>query len=129
MTDAAASGPDEEAPDTSTQDDAPADGTVEDHPDWVDNLKLGAIRDVKEQIEKSRTFLVEDWTTSTQTVPSATDPDGLNPTVVVGGAGPDSFRTALDEETWNSAPPWSISPGSTPPSTRSPLCSMPSSLS
>ena len=57
MTDAVASGPDEEAPDTSTQDDAPADGTVEDHPDWVDNLKLKAIRDVKEQIEKSRTFL------------------------------------------------------------------------
>jgi hypothetical protein len=102
MADAVASGPDEEAPDTSTQDDAPADGTVEDHPGWVDNRKLKAIQAVKKQIEKSRTFLVEDWTTSTQTVPSATDPDGLNPTVVTGGAGPDSFRTALDEETWNS---------------------------
>ena len=102
MADAVASGPDEEAPDASTQDDAPADGTVEDHPGWVDNRKLKAIQAVKKQIEKSRTFLVEDWTTSTQTVPSATDPDGLNPTVVTGGAGPDSFRTALDEETWNS---------------------------
>ena len=102
MADAVASGPDEEAPDTSTQDDAPADGTVEDHPGWVDNRKLKAIQAVKKQIEKSRTFLVEDWTTSTQTVPSATDPDGLNPTVVTGGAGSDSFRTALDEETWNS---------------------------
>ena len=102
MADAVASGPDEEAPDASTQDDAPADGTVEDHPGSVDNRKLKAIQAVKKQIEKSRTFLVEDWTTSTQTVPSATDPDGLNPTVVTGGAGPDSFRTALDEETWNS---------------------------
>ena len=51
---------------------------------------------------KSKSISPEHWTTSTQTVPSATDPDGLNPTVVVGGAGPDSFRTALDEETWNS---------------------------
>ena len=72
------------------------------YPDWPPNLKLKAIRNVRARVDKARADLAEGWVTASQTIPSATDPDGLNPTVVVGGAGPDSFRTALDEETWNS---------------------------
>ena len=53
-------------------------------------------------MDKARADLAEGWVTASQTIPSATDPDGVNPTIVIGGGSAESLKTALDTEAWDS---------------------------
>ena len=77
-------------------------GTGGGHPDWPPNLKLKAIRNVRARVDKARADLAEGWVTASQTIPSATDPDGVNPVIVTGGGSAESLKTALDTEAWDS---------------------------
>ena len=72
------------------------------HPDWPPNLKLKAIRNVRARVDKARADLAEGWVTASQTIPSATDPDGVNPVTVIGGGSAESLKTALDDDVWDS---------------------------
>ena len=72
------------------------------YPDWPPNLKLKAIRNVRARVDKARADLAEGWVTASQTIPSATDPDGVNPVIVTGGGSAESLKTALDTEAWDS---------------------------
>jgi|GEM_PF-881753 len=98
-------GDDDECSD-STDSDAPsgtdaADGSDGSDAKLVPNLKLKAIRNVKNQAMTSQTSLSE-WTTSAQSIPLAAGASG-SPVAIAGGKSLESLKTALsDNGIWDS---------------------------